>query len=346
MNKFRIYDGDDIDGILCKKYHNYLLISTLLPPPSQVGRLMIVECTTSEYHNFFVVDINGGVARIHNAFYFQTDELELGDFVRYLFENFGVRKIRWARLYEPLPTVSYKRLSYCSISDNIAELPDTFNDYLNSLGKQTKKHSKYYLGRLERDFQAVEYQYVTGAELPRATFNRICDFARGRMAYKSLSYGGGDETLWRGIQHPSGFAYLISIGGEVKASCVGYILGEHLYLSKIAHDVSLNKYNLGNIVLLKLIEHCIENHIRYFHFLWGEGVDYKVRYGGIPHRLTEYTLYRYADLHYYADAVLLGFKKLKHNLANAIRKNKGAVKAYHKSQQYVKVLCSMRKGES
>ncbi len=61
------------------------------------------------------------------------------------------------------------------------------------------------------------------------------------------------------------------IENKIVAGCVGFMLGENYYLSKIAHDIEYNKYNLGNVVLLESIKFCIENGVKKFHFLWGRG---------------------------------------------------------------------------
>lgn len=297
---------------------------------------MYIECTTSKHRNIFVVRLLGREAVVYNSLYFSTDTEELNDFNDYLFSEYRVTKIRWRKLYEPLPPTRYRRLSLCTISDNIAVLPTTYSDYLNSLGKQTKKHSKYYIGRIGRDYPSVEYRYMLGRELPRPIFHRICDMARGRMQCKSMTYGSNDDNLWHSIQHKSGFAYVVSIDGVAMAACIGYILGVHLYLVKIAHDVEFNRYNLGNIVLLKLIEYCIDHNVRYFHFLWGEGVDYKVRYGGLPHRLTDYIFYRKSNLSYFLDAVSITSKSVMHMVANKLRKMPFIVKAYHRVRMKLK----------
>ena len=55
-----------------------------------------------------------------------------------------------------------------------------------------------------------------------------------------------------------GFISTVKIDEEIIAGCCGYIIGEHLYLSKIAHQLKYNKYNAGQIALLKLIEWAIE----------------------------------------------------------------------------------------
>lgn len=110
----------------------------------------------------------------------------------YLFSTYHVIKITWGTLLEKLPVnyISNLSIEYSRIEDNIASLPATYTDYLNSLGHQTKKHEKYYVGRMVRDFPSVEYIYKKGADITEEEFNTVCRYITERMAYKSKSYGG------------------------------------------------------------------------------------------------------------------------------------------------------------
>ncbi|MGM9778848.1 MAG: GNAT family N-acetyltransferase [Prevotella sp.] len=252
--------------------------------------------------NIFLVKQEAKKVKMLNSFYISMMAEELKALADYLFVHYQIDIIEWNFLsvHLTLSNLPYPAVAYIRAEDNIAELPDTYADYLNTLGKQTKKHAKYYVGRMVRDFPSVEYIYKRGIEVTDEEFYAVCRFSSERMAYKSIKYGGAsDEKLRIGIQHEAGFGFFVKIEGEVKAGCIGYVIGEHLYLSKIAHDVSMNNYNLGNVVLLKLIEYCIDHHIRHFHFLWGKNVDYKVRFGGVAYPLMNYAIFRRRGLAYY-----------------------------------------------
>ena len=77
--------------------------------------------------------------------------------------------------------------------DNIAILPETFIDFINSLGKQTKKHSKYYLGRIERNFNDVSYNFSEESKIELIEYRCICAMSRKRMVSKAIRYEGGDS---------------------------------------------------------------------------------------------------------------------------------------------------------
>lgn len=139
-----------------------------------------------------------------------------------------------------------------------------------------------------------------------------------------------DKVLKKAIKHESGFGFFVKIDGQVKAGCLGYILGEHFYLSKIAHDVELNYYNVGNVELLKLIDYCISHKISQFHFLWGKKVDYKVRFGSVSYPLYDYCIYKTKTTEYYKDLLHIHIQEKERNIKAHLKNNKPIWKAITK----------------
>lgn len=308
MNSYQIkeYRSERLLEELLDRYQTYQYINLLPPPcgvlPKDDNVFSLCSIQGEFLKNIYLIKLGKKEINVLNPFQISMAAEEMKALTDYLFEHYQAEKIGWNSLLLPLPlnNLPYPVISYSRIEDNIAELPDTYADYLNALGKQTKKHAKYYVGRMVRDFPSVEYIYKRGMDVTDEEFYAVCRFSSERMAYKSIKYGGAsDGKLRNGIQHEAGFGFFVKIDGEVKAGCIGYVIGEHLYLSKIAHDVSMNNYNLGNVVLLKLIEYCIDHHIRHFHFLWGKNVDYKVRFGGVAYPLMNYAIFRKRGLAYY-----------------------------------------------
>ena len=295
---------------LLDRYRTFQYIN-ILPPPSRHTQGLVYKgskvsslCSMQGQvvKNIYLIQQASDKIKVLNPFYLSVEADEMRALTDYLFEHYQAEILEWNTLLLSLPLnkLPYHVISYSPIEDNIAELPDTYADYLNTLGKQTKKHSKYYVGRVARDFPSVEYIYKRGMDVTDKEFHAVCRFSSERMAHKSIKYGGAsDNKLRNGIQHDAGFGFFVKIEGDVKAGCIGYVIGEHMYLLKIAHDVSMNTYNLGNVVLLKLIEYCIDHHIHHFHFLWGKNVDYKVRFGGVTYPLINYAIFRRRGLAYY-----------------------------------------------
>ena len=308
---------------LLNRYQTYQYINFINNHSFQDGNLFAL-CSIKDdiISNIFLIRKENKTMKVLNPFYLKVDPNELKSLVNFLFDNPIIEKIMFNSLLDKLPldSFSYPIITDCKIEDNIVTLPSTYVDYLNTLGKQTKKHAKYYVGRMNRDFPTVEYIYKTGNELTDKEFDTICHFSSARMQYKSLRYVGDDEILKRNITNEFGFGFLVKIEGEIKAGCIGYILGEHLYLSKIAHDVAYNNYNLGNVVLLKLIEYSIEHNIKYFHFLWGKHIDYKKRFGGKTYPLSDFLIFKSKGSIYYKTFLAINYIKNKKRIHDYLHK--------------------------
>lgn len=198
----------------------------------------------------------------------------------------------------------------------------------------TKKHSKYYIGRIKRDFPSVEYEYQESGDVRKDSFDTVCELSRSRMKFKNKVYSSNadnDTRLFNRITEDNGFVSLVKIDERIVAGCAGFIFNEHLYLCKIAHDVELNNYNVGQVALLKLIEWCIEvKKVKEFHYLWGKNVDYKDRFGGNTYPLYNYYIYPYRSPLYYNDYFNLKFKGLLNGIKDTIRKHQALMKWYHR----------------
>lgn len=114
------------------------------------------------------------------------------------------------------------------------------------------------------------------------------------------------------------------------AGCIGYLINEDFYLCKIAHDNNFSRYNLGQVVLLKLIEYLTTKEIKRFHFLWNKGIDYKTRFGGIQFPLHTYYYYPHKNMSYYKQLIQLEVRTIKECTKDIIRKNKIILQLYHK----------------
>lgn len=329
----------DYDKLLCEKYHNYQLINTILVDYKDLKCLEVRTCE-GVLSNVYVLLASDKDIRILNSFYLTLNTGELQAVCHYIFERYKVPKIIWWGQTNALPTdeVTFCFMSSSKIEDNIAQLPSSFAEYISSLGKQTKKHSKYYMGRLVRDFPSTSYEFIHGNTLSEDDLAVICKFSSERIENKSLKYINDTELLKKRIKHDSAFAFVVKIENQIQAGCLGYILGEHLYLSKISHNILFNRYNLGNVVLLKLIEYCIEHNVKYFHFLWGRNVDYKERFGGVTTPLTDYVFYNHKDMAFYIDKFILSITDIIRIVVNRLKKNDFILKSYRKVRYFLTKL--------
>ena len=107
-------------------------------------------------------------------------------------------------------------------------------------------------------------------------------------------------------------------------------MGDNYYLLNIAHEIKYNKYNLGNIALLKAVELCIENRVKNFHFLWDKNVDYKIRFGGVSYDLHHYIVYKRKGLLMIKDKMNVNYRMIRERIKEKLRRHSGLVEFYHR----------------
>lgn len=166
--------------------------------------------------------------------------------------------------------------------DYCIDLPATPEEYLQSLGKQTRKHLPYYLRRLQRECQeSVVIQTSSGEQISRQAVTSILVLNQLRMRSK------GRETLWTResslhrwpLIQKSGMFFALQIGEKLAGGTLSFLHGGEAFLITIAHDPQYDRLNIGSICLWQTIEHLIRLGCRAFHLLWGASF-YKAQFGG------------------------------------------------------------------
>lgn len=187
---FRISTRSETNDFLGRKYMNFMLTEAYLGE----GYTYVVSSNVrNEIVNIFCVKEKRNILEVENSFYFTPSEQEIYDFSKYVWEKWPrINRITFNTLLSELQTGINNATHYLSGVDNIAHLPDSFETYLTMLGKQTCKHSKYYLGRIKRDFPSYEVICCMNSDIMKEDYQQIVSLSRQRMEYKNKPYGGGE----------------------------------------------------------------------------------------------------------------------------------------------------------
>lgn len=187
--------------------------------------------------------------------------------------------------------------------DIVIELPRSFDVYHAQLGRQTQKHIRYYINRLQREFSDFTFHVDEPHATDPAVIGRIIDMNRLRMKGKSVRSGYGSTSAARITEfcRHYGLVSTVSVGGRTVAGAICYEVGNHGYLEAISHDPDYNRYNVGQVCLYLTVKHLIEKGRDSFHMLWGEN-EYKYRFLGVKQDLYFISMYRsypykFLDIH-------------------------------------------------
>ncbi len=163
-------------------------------------------------------------------------------------------------------------------------LPANADEYLQQLGRQTRKHLPYYVRRLQREWGSdYAFNVTSGDKISWESFDALLKLNRLRMRNKRrLSLWSPEIVkhrwpLFRG----SGIMGCLHRGKSIVAATLSLSGGEEAYLILLAHDPQYDHFNLGNVCLWKTIEYLIESGYASFHLMWGNSF-YKEQFRGQP----------------------------------------------------------------
>lgn len=215
--------------------------------------------------------------------------------------------------YNEIKLKKFWKIENIRKSDVIMKLPTSEIEYLNSLGKTTRKHVKYYGRRFEREYPDVKYHSVESNDISLDLYNKIIIMNKERLSQKKGIGNHIDTKNEKRIEllRRRGRINWIENNGEILAGSVIEIVNNHYFLTEIGSKLEFDKYNIGQINLFNTINDCIKYNLKsddaIFHFLF-ELTDYKKRFGGEQVPLYSYKIFLRKNLSYYLTKIIFSVK--------------------------------------
>ncbi|HKZ25444.1 MAG TPA: GNAT family N-acetyltransferase [Acidimicrobiia bacterium] len=166
----------------------------------------------------------------------------------------------------------------------VLELPRSFDDYLERLGKKERHELRRKVRRFELAVGEVRLEsHSTPNEQVLTEFVRLHRLSAGA---KGGFLTPAVETLFRSLSEQPGWQVELLRGpdGPAVAAAFAYQDGMGYYLYNSGYDPTVAQASPGLVLLASLIERSIENSLQYFDFLKGDE-DYKARLGARPRPL-------------------------------------------------------------
>ena len=230
---------------------------------------------------------------------------EVSKVCTYLFSKYSHKYIDWGGFYEPITLSKYPIHKTAIVSDVYMDLPSTEEDYLVLLNKTTRKHIKYYIRKMKKDYPDLEFKCYRHQEITEELVRQIVLFNHQRMEGKNTKSSLDEDfiiNMYKECQD-NGIIHTVELNGKLIAATINNEEYKHAHLSTISHDPLFNSYNPGQIALYNTIVDCIKRKCTRFHFLW-EIVDYKKRFGGHLVELYYYHIYPNMSLKERKDAII------------------------------------------
>lgn len=196
-----------------------------------------------------------------------------------------------------LPTVARERGYQIDVSrldvSPTRELPDTYEDYVQSLDKKDRHELRRKARRLEQT-NGVQYQVLTQPEEVGVSLGEF--FRLMRMSRDSRKAGfltEERETFFREMARntaETGYLrlFLLRVEDKLVSAVMGFVYGDRFYLYNSGFDPAYSSLSVGLLLKAYCIDYAIQHRLLCFDFLRGDE-PYKYDLGGVDrfvHRCT------------------------------------------------------------
>ena len=261
----------------------------------------------------------GSVARIINEMH-GIDAAQLEKFSQALFAAYpAIAAIQLHALWIQGDIRRLPLLQTEFSEDYLLSLPETTEDWRESLSSQTREKLRYHYRRSCRKKPDLCFRQIDAKDITDVQFDRVLQMNRARMMHKGRSFNmdAGETRSLRLLMRECGQMSVIEIDGEICAGLLCTRLENSIFMHVIAHDPRHDDLRLGFLCCALTIEAAIQRGARHFHFLWGF-YDYKVRLGGQRQALYRAVILR-SWRHALAHPALLGGQMMQ-RIRNRLRK--------------------------
>jgi hypothetical protein len=236
----------------------------------------------------------GNSAVIHNRV-FGIERIYVNYASSVIFKKYKtVKKVIFSKIsYEQQGKFNFPNIVPREFSDIIIPLPKDTETYHNNLGKQTRKHLKQYIKRLEQSYQyRFEVRPIVN-DSDQAYLRQIINFNKARMVNKGTRPYTDGEQEQKLIKYATtrGLLGLLFLDNQLAAGSILSLSGKQAFLDFLTHDPKYDRFNLGNVCLFFTIKYCIGINKQNVHLLWGT-VEYKRRFLGKDKKMVDLTIFR------------------------------------------------------
>ena len=224
----------------------------------------------------------------------RLDAEDMQRFANFVFQRYpDVQTISFKAIETDGGDLGFPHQRFNHLEDITLRLPTTTEQYLASLGKNTRRNIKRYTDRLMRTFPSCRFEVYEGNAVREEDVRAMIQFNHDRMADKNIVSVIDEEETRRIIRlvKGCGLVGIMTIDGQIAAGALSYRAGSNYFLNVLAHAPRYDDYWVGFLCCYRTICECIERGGTEFHFLWGR-YDYKFTLGAVRRDLDNVTLYR------------------------------------------------------
>jgi hypothetical protein len=183
---------------------------------------------------------------------------------------------------EPLPW--WKGVVWNFMSDWVVDLPSTYAEYLEKLGKTSRKHLTSYARRLQHKLPS-QLSIIEGSDISQELVADLVELHRQRMQNADRKFWLTPDKIARRTQlaHECGLFCGRWAEDRLIGGTLNFFHGSTAYLSLVAHDPQYDNLHCGLVCLLDTIQNLIARGISKYN-LHTRYSPFKTRMGGVEHK--------------------------------------------------------------
>lgn len=216
------------------------------------------------------------------------------DFIKYLFKNFLIWKVKF-------------RFSLNNLAKNrckdyfVVYLPDCIDDFNSKLSHDTRYNiTRYYPKRIEKNFKYSIRHFSRQEILSNKIYETYYNFKMVTHNYDGIQ--NAEEYIDKNYITD---AFVMYFDEKIVSIVLINILDDSAFLENLTYDVEYRNYSVGTILYYNTIKELINRNIKTFYLFDGTG-EYKMRFNGTKIQTYSGTIYRYN----FINSILYFFKKL------------------------------------
>ena len=226
--------------------------------------------------------------------YFAMSASELEQMARHLFSALpGVRVISLPSVEAGKEPMSLTAQRFNSSEDIVVSLPTTPEEYLVSLGSNTRAAIRRSEKMMEQRYPELEFAVYDRNSGGRDLIDRLVELSRRRITNKRQVPSHNDRSTGELLRMVEAYGVVLvaRMKGQVCGGVICTQVGTHTYMHVVTHDSAFDDMRLGMLCCYKSICDAIRRGAREYHLLSGK-YDYKFRFLGHQRDYEKIVIYR------------------------------------------------------
>jgi len=184
-------------------------------------------------------------------------------------------------------------ISQCG-ADIVLNLPKSIDEYIERLGKKTKRNLKYYIKKIIKEWgEEFKVVHLYGTEITEDIVSKIVEFNSTRLYLKGKNTTWTQDTILKTVKisQKKGIMTLLLKGTDLLAGALSFKHFDDAYFILIGHDNYYDYLNLGKVVCYYHIEVLINENFKRLYMHYGQN-PYKVYMGGQQEPVYNVVIFR------------------------------------------------------